>query len=93
MANQYIMYQINYFNFLPFFRLTDFQLENEFTSCKTNIQNVLREIGFSDYIKSAASEFYQDASINPCKYYDTDGYNNITTNRQLKIIHINVRMM
>ena len=78
---------------LPFYKLTDFQLQMEFETCQIRIKNILNDNGFAEFIANVTS---QDAEkhMDIYKYYDIDEFNEMThRNSFIKIQHINTRML
>lgn len=83
------MVNTNVLTYMPFYNLSDFQVQMEFETCKTRLTNLMYETGFTRVMQHIDSQY-----IFNCKYYDIDDYNAIVREKTLiKIIHMNVRML
>ena len=81
---------VNLLRYLPYYSLSDFQLEMEYEPCRTRIKTLLDDTKFHDLMNNV------DEKYNPenCKYCDSEDYNFLTRNNTfVKIFHMNIRML
>ena len=83
----------NYFHELPFYNITNFDIECEFQSAKKLIQERMRNSGLLQFIKeNKLNHAIYDTDTIKCDYYDTDEFSrlNITHGRFFNIVSMNI---
>ena len=84
----------NFLNVMPFYRLTDFQLQMENESCRQKFLGLLEEKGLLDFIKNTSPEDIPMRESYQFKYYDVDEYNySMHKDPFTKLMHVNSRML
>ena len=81
---------------LPFHNLVDYDINNEFVTCKKQILKLMEENGLMEFLKAQnfrSMLFPEDE--NECNYYDEDGFNTKLTNNNayVNVFSMNIRSL
>ena len=87
---------MNYAKILPFYTLTDYNVEREFISTKRRFENLINNEKFECLLKENKYEqIFSPSNMTPCQYYDEDEF--IKKNRKsdecLNIFALNIRSL
>lgn len=94
MTHILVFSSLNLLKEMPFYRLTDFQLEWENETGKQRILKLMENNGFCDFIRNSNNSSQIKCNLDNMKYYDIDELNLHMKNEKLiKILHINTRML
>ena len=87
---------MNYANILPFYTLTDYNVEREFISTKRRFENLINNEKFECLLKENKYEqIFSPSNMTPCQYFDEEEF--IKKNRKsdecLNIFALNIRSL
>ena len=78
---------------LPFYHVTDYQLEYEMGSARRHIKNLMKEKGFNTLKRNLQINMEIDLT-EICDYYDVDKFNyKIKAGNFFKLFHMNIRKL
>ena len=64
---------VNYAELLPFYSLTDYNVESEFISTKRKFVNLINNEKFENFLKENKYEqIFNPSSMTPCQYFDEE---------------------
>ena len=64
---------MNYAEIMPFYSLTDFNVENEFISTKRKLENLMNNENFENFLKDNKYEqILNPCNMTPCEYFDEE---------------------
>ena len=66
---------MNYAEIMPFYSLTDFNVENEFISTKRKFENLMNNEKFENFLKDNKYEqILNPSNVTPCEYFDEEEF-------------------
>ena len=66
---------MNYAEIMPFYSLTDFNVENEFISTKRKLENLMNNEKFENFLKDNKYEqILNPSNVTPCEYFDEEEF-------------------
>ena len=87
---------MNYAYLLPFYSLTDYNVENEFISTKRIFMNLINNEKFENFLKENKNEQdFNPSSMTPCQYFDKEEFikKNRRTDECLNIFSLNIKSL
>ena len=64
---------VNYAEIMPFYSLTDFNLENEFISTKWKFENLTNNEKFENFLtENKYEQIFNPSNVTPCEYFDEE---------------------
>ena len=87
---------VNYAELLPFYSLTDYNVESEFISTKRKFVNLINNEKFENFLKENEYEQVSNpSSMTPCQYFDEEEFikKNRTSDECLNIFSLNIRSL
>ena len=66
---------MNYAEIMPFYSLTDFNVENEFISTKRKFENLMNNEKFENFLNDNKYEqILNPSNVTPCEYFDEEEF-------------------
>ena len=87
---------MNYAKILPFYTLTDYNVEPEFISTKRRFENLINNEKFECLLKeNKYGQIFSPSNMTPCQYFDKDEFikNNRKSDECLNIFALNIRSL
>ena len=87
---------VNYAELLPFYLLTDYNVESWFISTKRKFVNLINNEKFVNFLKENKYEqIFNPSSMTPCQYFDEEEFikKNRTSDECLNIFSFNIRSL
>ena len=84
---------VNYAELLPFYSLTDYNVESEFISTKRKFVNLINNEKFENFLKENKYEqIFNPSSVTSCQYFDEEEFikKNRTSDECLNIFSLNI---